>query len=706
MNQIIKMNYKNKNLIPIFLILGFLFFSQPVYAETITKTLYAWARDLAGNISLSLNDSVDINLPSEPANTFYISSSTGSDTNNGTSPSTPWKTIAKVNTQTFTPGASILFKSGDIWTGETITVNSSGNSTSPITYSSYGIGEKPVISGFTDVASWTNIGNNIWESTNVVSSLSTVNMVVINNTNTPMGRTPNTGYYYYQSHSGATSITSSDLTGTPNWTGAELAFNNTTYTTKRVPITNQSGGTLTFTQDPTDSLMQKDGLKFIIQKDIRTLDQQNEWYYNPTTKKLSVYSSSQPSNVKVSSVAKLVTSISKNYITFSDISFTGSNSQSIYIGASNYFTIQNVDINFSGMDAIHGSYHGNAVGFIVEDSTISNSNSTGIAVTSLFTGNLIRNNMITNTGMIFGSNAVSVSGTNGSSINTAISASGDNSLIEYNTITNVGYIGIAFNGNNTIVQNNYITNYSQNQNDGGAIYTWNGPKTVYTGIKVLKNIIINNPVDTDPSGQNYGAGDVGIYLDYMSNGIEISDNTVNGNATNLNNAGIFLGGNKNILVQRNILYNNSTGLRLYNNSATDYGSTTSFNNIFVAKTTNQIAMHLDPIEVYKNEITMDNNIYARPILDTTTIKSFQRDPWNYYQHTLSDWQIFSSQDLNSDTSPVSITDPNDILFEYNATQTNKVVSLGSNTYVDVTGASYTGSVTLLPYTSIILIKTN
>ncbi len=54
------MNYKNKNLIPIFLILGFLFFSQPAYAETITKTLYAWARDLAGNVSLSLNDSVEI----------------------------------------------------------------------------------------------------------------------------------------------------------------------------------------------------------------------------------------------------------------------------------------------------------------------------------------------------------------------------------------------------------------------------------------------------------------------------------------------------------------------------------------------------------------------------------------------------------------------------------------------------------------------
>ena len=52
---------------------------------------------------------------------------------------------------------------------------------------------------------------------------------------------------------------------------------------------------------------------FFIQNDSRTLDQQNEWYYNPTTHKLQIYSTSQPINVKVSSVDKLVYSIYKNY---------------------------------------------------------------------------------------------------------------------------------------------------------------------------------------------------------------------------------------------------------------------------------------------------------------------------------------------------------------------------------------------------------
>jgi hypothetical protein len=46
---------------------------------------------------------------------------------------------------------------------------------------------------------------------------------------------------------------------------------------------------------------------------------------------------------------------------------------------------------------------------------------------------------------------------------------------------------------------------------------------------------------------------------------------------------------------------------------------------------------------------------------------------------------------------------NDILFEYNPTAANKVVAL-SGSYVDVKNVSYSGSVTLKPFTSIVLIK--
>ena len=50
--------------------------------------------------------------------TYYISSSQGNDSNNGTNPSTAWKTLAKLqsNLSSALPGDKFLLKRGDIWT--------------------------------------------------------------------------------------------------------------------------------------------------------------------------------------------------------------------------------------------------------------------------------------------------------------------------------------------------------------------------------------------------------------------------------------------------------------------------------------------------------------------------------------------------------------------------------------------------------------
>src|SRR3989339_1976943 len=181
------------------------------------------------------------------AATYYVSN-TGLDTNNGISESTPWQTISKVNATTFVAGDSILFKKGDTFYGS-ITVSQSGTAGNPITFSSYGSGEKPIITGFTDVTSWTNLGNNIWESTSPVSTLSTLNMVTINNVNTAMGRWPNAdagngGYATLESHSGSTSITDNQLMETPyNWTGADIINKVAFYILNRSTITSHTNGT-------------------------------------------------------------------------------------------------------------------------------------------------------------------------------------------------------------------------------------------------------------------------------------------------------------------------------------------------------------------------------------------------------------------------------------------------------------------------------
>src|SRR6058998_2219641 len=97
------------------------------------------------------------------ATNYYFSSSQGDDSRSSSqaqNSSTPWKSIDKLNSflSSIKAGDQILFKSGDTFYGS-ISTTKSGTSSAPITFSSYGSGAKPVITGLTTVSSWTSLGN-------------------------------------------------------------------------------------------------------------------------------------------------------------------------------------------------------------------------------------------------------------------------------------------------------------------------------------------------------------------------------------------------------------------------------------------------------------------------------------------------------------------------------------------------------------------
>ncbi|MEZ4829573.1 MAG: right-handed parallel beta-helix repeat-containing protein [Bacteroidia bacterium] len=81
------------------------------------------------------------------ATTYYISPS-GSDANSGFSPFNAWKTIAYVNTQTFTPGDSILFEGGQSFSGSLyFSGANSGTAAAPLFIGSYGTGRATILAG-------------------------------------------------------------------------------------------------------------------------------------------------------------------------------------------------------------------------------------------------------------------------------------------------------------------------------------------------------------------------------------------------------------------------------------------------------------------------------------------------------------------------------------------------------------------------------
>jgi len=86
---------------------------------------------------------------------YYVSSSDANRSDSGLgSQSQPWATVAKVNASVFAPGDTIHFKCGDQWR-ESLTTPSAGNATGRITFTAYGSGAKPVLSGAEMITSWT-----------------------------------------------------------------------------------------------------------------------------------------------------------------------------------------------------------------------------------------------------------------------------------------------------------------------------------------------------------------------------------------------------------------------------------------------------------------------------------------------------------------------------------------------------------------------
>ncbi len=94
---------------------------------------------------------------------YYISSSMGNDKNQGTTQTTPWKNLKKVSNTQFKPGDRILLKKADIWR-ERLIIPVSGTPSNKIIVSSYGNGEKPIISGSVLVKNWQSMGNGIYFS--------------------------------------------------------------------------------------------------------------------------------------------------------------------------------------------------------------------------------------------------------------------------------------------------------------------------------------------------------------------------------------------------------------------------------------------------------------------------------------------------------------------------------------------------------------
>jgi len=464
------------------------------------------------------------------AATYYFSTSQGDDNRTAAqaqSPSTPWKTITKLNAifATLAPGDVMLFNRGEVFEGA-IVATKSGVAGNPIVFSAYGTGARPVITSFATLSGWVSLGNGIWEAP-LTTDAATLNMVTINDVPRAMGRypnadAPNKGYLTINSYVGNTQITSNQLPASPNWNGAEVVIRKNRWIIDRRPITSHSGTVINYTNARVEDYNAGNGYGYFIQNHAATLDSFGEWYHNKGTGKLQVYfGAGGPAGyvVKASRFENGVALRDRQHLSFNNLAFQGANLRTFDVNNTNGISVVGCDILFSGGDAISGS---NAQNTKLENSTITHTYSTAFALVWQCPGATVKNNVVKNTGFLAGM------GQSGDFTYQAILAIGDNALIEGNRVEATGGAPLSFRGNNAVCKNNVVDGFAFVKDDAGAIHIWNNMTNFvpFTGEKILDNLILNGtgaPEGT-PNPDLYLSE--GIYLDDNSANVEVARNTV------------------------------------------------------------------------------------------------------------------------------------------------------------------------------------
>ncbi|WP_339680935.1 malectin domain-containing carbohydrate-binding protein [Cyclobacterium marinum] len=591
---------------------------------------------------------------------YYISSATGDDSRSleeAQNPATPWKSIAKVNFifNSLKPGDALLFKRGETFYGS-LHLSASGTASSPLKIGEYGSGVKPILTSFQTIEKWKSLGNGLYESLDVVDS-DEVQVLLINGQRHEMGRYPNidaanSGYLNIEKVE--TNVIKSALLGSsPNWEGGNVVIRTKDWVINNYTVLSHSGGQVRYDAN-ISQYKAEEGYGFFISNHLGTLDSFGEWYFNPSTKKISVYLADQsPKNLKieVSTLDNLLTKDYRDqYINIESIHFKGANKNIIQLEGGNDIKINNVEIDYAGEDGIHAL---SVIRLLIENNNISNVYNNGL---NLRYGNdeaIVQNNTISHTATMAGRTQ------NDDAAGIGIFVGGENILVHNNSVINTGFNGIQFSGNYIEIRNNYVDNFCLIKSDGGGIYTFGGTSyQKYFGRKIEGNIVINgigNPAGSPKREVGSNQLVEGIFLDDNSNNIEIIGNTV----ANTSNNGLKIANGNSITVDNNLFFNNGNALSIGNSiTGNDTRNNRIVNNQFFTKHIDQNSYF---INTYKDDISQmasfDKNYFFRPMGDEFSIlNQYQKNgEKKRLLHDLNEWKSKYYKDQNSTSNTVDIS---------------------------------------------------
>jgi len=700
-------------------------------------------------------------LPGQPLyaadTTYYVSSSDGADSNTGLSSAPgadgPFKTIAKVNGLALQPGDAVLFKCGDVWRAEMLVITRSGTAADPITFGSYpgGCADKPVLSGAHSISGWTANGGNIYYAdlsagANAGKFANGIYQLFRNGDRLSLGRWPNLdagdGYSTIDSQPAANRFTDVQLPAV-DWSGAVAHVKGMRWYILNRQVTADSGSTLTVGADLDCWGGSCTGWGYFLNNHLATLDREGEWHYDSATQRVYLYTTGgAPAAGQIEGSVVLKTDdrswggiMLGQDLTGSGISYVGVANLDVrrwfrhgiatptnLAGYENHHvTLQNnsiMDVDGIGINLmtwVWGAQDGRPDGWrggyslTLSGNTIERVNSMGINTCSresTLTDNVIRDvGMVQNLGraglgcaLNAGGGACTEDG-DGIRIKTdRADDTGNYNILTGNRLERIAYNGVDVFGHHNTLDRNVVTQACYTKGDCGGVRTFGRDSLSASAVHDLtisNNIIVNIPGNTDGCHSTYRPlFGMGLYIDNYSRDVLVTGNSI----IDTTFTGILYQQSTG-QIRQNTVYNAASGT-MYTGQVNLAGSSTQAslsNNIMYGLTDNAWTLYASSLG---NLSSSDYNYLFHPYTNSHIAYG---PSWTRY--TFAGWQGFSGRDSHSKAnwfSQIPGADPLSVIF-YNDTKAGREINLGNKRYLDLDQNPITGSLTLAPFTSKVLI---
>jgi parallel beta-helix repeat protein len=686
--------------------------------------------------------------------TYYVSSSAGSDGYDGRSESKAFATIARVNALALAPGDRVLFKCGDTWRGGMLTVTGSGVAGHPITFGSYpaDCADRPILSGAQPISGWTLYSGKIYVAgltlgANAGKFAYGVNQLFRGDVRLPLGRWPDLdsgdgGYATIDAFPADNRIADNQLPAV-DWTGAVAHIRGMRWYILNRQVTAAAGHTLTLGAGADCWGGDCTGWGYFLNNHLATLDRDGEWFYDAAVKKLYLYSAAgAPANGEIEGSV-----IYKD----DDRSWGGVTLGEDLLGRGiAYVTVQNIDVrrwfrsgialptNFVGYephhlvlqdnvirdvdakgidlatwvyDAADGGLDGWRGGYAmtVSGNEITRANGMGINLysrNSTFSGNTIRDvGLVENLGAAGLGCAFDAGGglctEDGDGLRIKIDQaadSGNTNTVSGNLLERIAYNGMDVFGYANTFEHNVIRQACHTKGDCGGVRTFGDGSLAASPVHDLTftaNIITDTTGNTDGCRGDFDAlFGFGLYIDNYSRAVTVAGNTIVNSTVH------------------GILFQNSTGSAtgntLYDNGRTyPYGGA----QIYLGEAPAALGAHTGNILYSLNPDawtlaladpsllgTSNNNAFFSPYAARSILAGDARSP--------AEWRAFSGKDGASTENWFSLSpgDPANSQIFINDTGQPKTFNLGGTVYKDLARNTVSGSLTLQPYQSQVLVK--